>query len=706
MFLDNFLDFCPGFLDIAPIPWYNQKKARMRVQPTKIMKVTVLTMAEALAKELFEAGEYFAAELVDNTDRTPLYRYARAQASYLAHAEMTPYDGGMLYPSGKCMNKNEQNGHIAVKPDFSYTYTADLGRLAQRFPAAAQMLSDEFSKVAAIRGPHTVGGAGYTHSFINYRRILSDGLEGYRARVTALPAGDFRDAMLCLLDGIETYRLRCVAHLTEAGAPEVLIRALQHVPNHPPQDLYEAVVAWNFVYYVDGCDDIGGLDRGLYPYYRGEDIRALLNELYRHVDINDGWSMPLGPQYNELTVQCIDAAHNIRRPNIQLLVTDDMPDAVWEAAYGSIGTSCGQPSFYNWPAYRQEIRRRLPQVTEEDLQYLAFGGCTETMIEGLSNVGSDDAGINTALIFDDYMRTNLGTTETFGAFMEGYVCEAERIIAGVCENLEEHRKTRAQFRPQPVRTLFVDDCIDRMLDFNAGGARYNWSVINVAGLINVIDSMQVIKTLVYDEKRYTAEEFLKKLDARDPVFLADCANQPKHGNDDASVNTIAETLSARIFSEFERHTCTPGGRYFPVSNQFTTYESAGYGIRATPDGRAANEPLCDSCGAIHGRDTHGPTALLSSVSALRLDLVLGTPITNIRISKKNLPKVLKPLTRGFFGQRGMQLQVTCASREELVDALAHPEKHENLVVRIGGFSEYFNRLSPTLKQTVIDRTEY
>ena len=663
-------------------------------------------MTNKLYQNLCEANEYYAAELVLHADRTPLYRYACAAASYLAHAALTPYDGGMLYPCGRCINKNAENADVAVKSEFSYTYYADLGRLAQKVPAAAELLAEEFSRVVPVRPPHTVGGAGYTHSFINYRRILAEGLDGYRARVTALPAGDFREAMLRLLDGIEMYRGRCVAHLEEVGAPAALIDALRYVPNHTPRNVYEALVAWNFVYYVDGCDDIGGIDRGLYPYWNGEDIRPYLRELYRHVDINDGWSLPLGPQYNALTVQCIDAAHNIRRPNIQLLVTEDMPDAVWEAAYASIGTSCGQPSFYNWDAYRREIMRRLPQVTEEDLQFLAFGGCTETMIEGLSNVGSDDAGINTALIFDEFLRDHLGDYETFTDFLEAYACEAEQVIAGICENLEEHRKTRAQFRPQPIRTLFIDDCIDRMTDFNAGGARYNWSVINVAGLINVIDSMQVVKTLVFDEKRYTAAEFLEKLDAQEPQFLADCARQPKHGNDNASVNAIASVLSGRIFSEFERHTCTPGGRYFPVSNQFTTYEYAGHGVRATPDGCAANAPLCDSCGAIHGRDVNGPTALLSSVAALRLDLVLGTPITNIRISKRNLPHVLKPLTEGFFRMNGMQLQVTCASREELLDALEHPEKHENLVVRIGGFSEYFNRLSPGLKQSVIDRTEY
>ncbi|MBR5871492.1 MAG: hypothetical protein IKZ09_10710 [Clostridia bacterium] len=663
-------------------------------------------MSQQLYNALMEAGEPYAAALVIHTDRAPLYRYACAAASYFAHAALTPYDGGQLYPAGRCINKNAENAGIAVKPEFSYTYSADLGRLAQKVPEAAELLAVEFSRVVPVRPPHTVGGAGYTHSFINYRRILAEGLCGYRARVEALPEGDFRDAMLCLLDGIECYRLRCVAHLEEVGAPDALIDALRYVPNHTPRNVYEALVAWNFVYYVDGCDDIGGIDRGLYPYWHGEDIRDHLRELYRHVDINDGWSLPLGPQYNELTVQCIDAAHNIRRPNIQLLVTESMPEEVWEAAYASIGTSCGQPSFYNWDAYQREINRRLPQVTDADLQYLAFGGCTETMIEGLSNVGSDDAGINTALIFDEFLREKLDRYDTFDAFLDGYAAEAERVIAGVCDNLEEHRKTRAQFRPQPIRTLLIDDCIDRMTDFNAGGARYNWSVINVAGLINVIDSMQVVKTLVFEEARYSPAEFLEKLDAQEPQFLLDCARQPKHGNDNASVNEIASALSARIFSEFERHTCTPGGRYFAVSNQFTTYESAGRGVRATPDGRAAGEPLCDSCGAIRGRDTNGPTALLSSVAALHPDMVLGTPITNIRISKRNLPRVLKSLTQGYFAMNGMQLQVTCASREELLDAVAHPEKHENLVVRIGGFSEYFNRLSPTLKQSVIDRTEY
>jgi formate C-acetyltransferase len=54
----------------------------------------------------------------------------------------------------------------------------------------------------------------------------------------------------------------------------------------------------------------------------------------------------------------------------------------------------------------------------------------------------------------------------------------------------------------------------------------------------------------------------------------------------------------------------------------------------------------------------------------------------------------------------MQLQVSCLSREEILDAMAHPENYRSLVVRIGGYSEYFTRLTPELQQTVLERTEH
>ena len=169
---------------------------------------------------------------------------------------------------------------------------------------------------------------------------------------------------------------------------------------------------------------------------------------------------------------------------------------------------------------------------------------------------------------------------------------------------------------------------------------------------------------------------------------------------------LGRELANRIYDCFQERECWPSGKYLTVSNQFTTYEYAGSMVHATPDGRGDWEPLCDSLGAVHGKDKEGPTALLSSTAKLPLERVTGTPIMNIRMRKEHLSTLLKPLVTAFFEKGGMQLQVSCLSREEMLDAIAHPEKHENLIVRVGGYSEYFNRLTPVLQQTVLARTEY
>ncbi len=664
-------------------------------------------MKKTIAERLFEAGEPYAAGLFEFPERERLYRYSNALYRDWENARIVPYDGGALYPCGRCLNNSDPDS--VVRPHFSYTFWVhNSEKLAQKTDGECyRAVMDEFERVStAFPTPHTVGGAGYTHSFINYGRILKDGINGYRARVEALPDGDFRAAMLRLLDGIEVYRARLLAHLRACeNVHEGLIEALEHA-NEPPRDIYEAMVLYNFVYYVDGCDDIGRMDQHLIRFHKGEDIVDILHEFYTHVDINDGWSGALGPDYNALTVQCIRASHYIRRPSLQLRVKPDMPDEVWEAVYASLATSCGQPALYNEPLYQKALAREFPEIPEEDRVRCSFGGCTETMLEGLSNVGSDDLGINTALIYDRFTRAHLAGFDTFEAYFDALCVQIRKEVAEALDILTQFRIDRGKYRPQPVRTLFVEDCIDRQLDFNAGGARYYWSVSNVAGLVNVIDSLSVVRELIFEKKEYTAEGFMAALDARDPVFLRKARKCPCFGVDDDRADALGAELANRIYDAFSQRECWPSGKYLTVSNQFTTYEAAGIPVQATPDGRAAGEPLCDSLGAVHGKDIEGPTALLCSTAKLPLDRVVGTPIMNIRIKKENLSTLLRPLVTAFFEKGGMELQISCLSREEMLDAIEHPEKHENLIVRIGGYSEYFNRLTPGLQQTVLARTEY
>lgn len=657
--------------------------------------------------ELFRSvNEPFLYGLYEDPDRSPTYRFSNAYKRMWEKVSLTPYCGGKLYPNGINCERNCEKDGFALRPTYSFTYNYDKKLLKSKTTEGFEYFDKEDSLVFFPPGPHTVGGNCFTHCFPNYKRILTEGLNGYLKRVEALPDDDFKDGMLILLEGIKTYHSRCLQLLIDSNADIELINALKKVPFSPPETLYEALVALNFIYYIDGCDDIGALDRNLLPYYRGEDVVDIIREFFHNVDVNDGWSGTLGPDYNDLTIQCIKAIHNGRRPNLQLLVTDDMPDEIWHEVYASLSTSCGQPALYNYSLYLKTMHKLMPEIKEEDYVRLAFGGCTETMLEGISCVGSDDAGINTALVFEQYMREHLTECSTFEEFFDGLCREEKKTVITQLEYVNKHKQTRALYRSQPLHTLFVDDCIENRKDFNDGGARYCWGVANVAGLVNVIDSLLVIRELVFDKKIYSSKEFLELLDKQDEVFLNKAKEAPCYGVDDEKADSLAAEFTKAVFSAFNKVDCYPSGKYYPVSNQFTTYEYAGRDVGPTPDGRKNGAPLCDSLGAVFNKDTKGPTALLNSVSALPLSMAIGTPVVNIRISKEHLPKVLKPLTLGFFNKGGMQLQISCLSREEMKDAVVYPEAHKNLVVRVGGFSEYFTRLSPVMQQTVIDRTEY
>lgn len=654
-----------------------------------------------LVKSFLENGEPFAAGFFENPDRDRFYRFARAHRTFWENMILPPYNGGQLYPVG-----HKFQASYAVKPDFSFTFSIDFELLKQKGCKGIDALQHEESLLTGKHTPHKVGGFCFTHSIPNYSRIIKEGFDAYEKRVLTLKESDFRDGLLEIIAGIRIYRDRSLALLRKANAPSRLINAIEKVPFLPASNLYEALVAWNFIYYVDGCDNPGRLDSGLYPFYQGENIEDLLREFFTNVDQNDGWCSALGPECNPLTLQCLRAIKGLRRPSLQLRVTNDTPAEVWEAAAEALISGCGQPAFYNEKAYQEGLAERFPNIPKADLEQFNGGGCTETMLAGISNVGSLDAGVNLPLILSRYMRTALKNCHDFNAFYTGLIDAIKLEIADTLDIVNEFKQVRAKVRPHPVRSLLIDDCIDKSFDFNAGGARYYWSVINLAGIVNCIDSLLAIKKLVFDEKKYDAKEFIEALDEQNESFLAILKSCPCYGVDDDNADALGSRFTQDVCEALNQRTPYLGGAFLPSSIQFTTYAAAGSNVPATPDGRSNGEPLADSIGAIYGKDRKGPTAMLNSAAKLPQKLMLGTPVLNIRLQKDFIRNYLQTLVMGYFRQGGMQIQISCISREDILDAMKHPEKHENLIVRIGGYSEYFNRLSPDLKQTVLERTEF
>lgn len=663
-------------------------------------------------QQLFlEINEPYAAGLFEDENRNDFYRFSKALRRFYEARPVNSYKGGRLYPSGL-----DERGNFAVQPDCAKTFNPAFGGkgtlvgfyepLREKNHEAAEWMLQfrEEHNFTVTPSDETITISGYTHSIPYYERIIKEGFDSYIPRIKKIQDIDMREGLLEVLEGLRDYHRRCVEELKRAKAEDVLIHSLERVPFQPARNIYEAIVCWNFILYLDGTDNIGWIDHGLQPYYTGENVELELRELFENISINDGWSCSLGPEYTELTRQCLRAVKGLFRPMIELRVTPDMPEDMWKLAIETVFSGGGQPAFYNEPAVQKMMEKAYPDGSEEDRMRYSGAGCTEPNLAGLSNVGGIDANINLALLFEKYLYENLSVASDFEEFYRGYCEKVKEKTALMISDVTRNHENRAKCLPNPMRSLLIDDCIDKGLDYNNGGARFNAALTAESGMINVIDSLEAVRELVFEKKIFGREEFLKRLKAEDTYLYSYLETCEHFGGDQERTNQLAEDFSNLFYSCFEGAKCYRGGAFLPSSHQFNRYGKEGKKVGPTPDGRKGKTALCDSVAPIGGRAIEGPTAALLSSSHLAQEKIWGIPVYNLTIHKKYSPEILKALIRGYFENGGVQLQITMVSKEELEDAMIHPEKHNDLVVRVGGYSEYFNRLTPELKQSVYERT--
>jgi formate C-acetyltransferase len=507
-------------------------------------------------------------------------------------------------------------------------------------------------------------------------------------------------------------------------------------------------LAVNFAWMLDGCDSIGRFDQALGPLFE-KDLdngtldrqfaRELLDEFWQNFERMNSWNLQIGgwtpagkDGCNELTRECILACgrNQLRRPNVAFRITGSTPDGLLVEALKALSTGSGRPALYNDDLYVKTLKEMDLGLIDEDSREIGFGGCTETMIAGLSNVGSLEGTINLAKalelsLFDGYdpvakvqSGPHTGRFERFRTCDE-FMAALKRQIqfqtdSFVAANQVDLRKRFTVGDPKLYRTFFTRDCVKRRKSFEAGGARYNWAVVTYQGIANTIDGVAAIRRTVFDDRSIGAGTLVQALKSDYNGFeklRQRLLSVPKFGNDDPFVDDLGKELMAYAWNELYSHETPRGGRYVPSCILFTTYLGAGRGVGATPDGRKAFEALVDSVGAVPGCDEQGPTALLKSVAKLPLWLAAGTPVLNLRFhpslfgSDEALAKLAK-LIRAFFKQGGMQIQISVLDSQEMRNAQKNPEKYRDLIVRIGGYSEYFNGLDKELQETVIKRTEH
>lgn len=277
--------------------------------------------------------------------------------------------------------------------------------------------------------------------------------------------------------------------------------------------------------------------------------------------------------------------------------------------------------------------------------------------------------------------------------------------------------------PDILCSALTDDCIGRGKTIKEGGAVYDFISGLQVGIANMADSLAAIKKLVYDEKKISQQQLWDAIcddfqnDENKKIQSLLINEAPKYGNDDDDVDQLIVKAYDSYLDEIKKYPNTRyqrgpiGGIRYGGTSSISANVGQGMGTMATPDGRNAREPLAEGCSPAHNADKHGPTAVFKTVSKLPTEKITGGVLLNQKMTPQMLSteenkQKLEMLIRAFFNRlHGYHVQYNIVSRDTLIDAQAHPEDHKDLIVRVAGYSAFFNVLSKKTQDDIIERTE-
>jgi formate C-acetyltransferase len=295
-----------------------------------------------------------------------------------------------------------------------------------------------------------------------------------------------------------------------------------------------------------------------------------------------------------------------------------------------------------------------------------------------------------------------------------------QIGADVKKHADEINAVKRNFPPakysDPFMSAFLQDCISRGKDMNDGGTIYpDFHGIAGMGLGTTADALAALKKLVFEQKRVSLPDLMAALSLNftgHEIIRQELINHaPKFGNGDPYVDRIARWVAKVFCDAVHRHRTPGGGWHVPLMAANISNIYSGMEVGATPDGRPAKTPLSDAGSPHFGRDKKGPTAVIESLSNIDYTAVTGGTVVNMRFN----PSVVKgeqglnrltALLKVFVKTRCQELQFNMTGSEIMKDAQKNPDNYRNLIVRVSGFSAYFNELSKEVQDDIISRTEH
>ena len=542
----------------------------------------------------------------------------------------------------------------------------------------------------------------------------------------------------------------------------------RRVPARKPETFWQALQMYWFVH-ISVTSELntwdafspGRLDQHLYPFYKDETEKGTIDEEKAKELLECFWvkfnNQPAPPKVgitlaesgtytdfcsinsggltasggdgvNDVSYMVLDVVDEMRlvQPSSNIQLSKKNPDRFLNRACKVIKRGMGQPSVFNADAVVEELVRHGKKI--EDARDGGTSGCVETgtfgkecyALTGYFNlVKVLEITLNNG--YDPVAKKRLGPEtgdpaafKTFEDLFAAYEKQLKHFIGIKVAGNHIIETLYAKYMPSPFLSTVIDDCIKKARDYNAGGARYNTRYIQGVGIGTLTDSLSSIKYNVYDRNNITMDKLKDALSRNFDGYEAERQmfknKTPKYGNNDQYADDIMLRAFNMYYSMVDGRNAVNGGIYHIDMLPTTCHVYFGSVTGATADGRSAREVQSEGISPAHGADTTGPTGVL--MSAAKMDhLRTGGTLLNQKLTPSLLAdedgiEKLMAMVRTYFRMDGHHIQFNVCSADTLRDAQKHPENYRNLIVRVAGYSDYFNDLGEALQNEIIARTEH
>lgn len=597
-----------------------------------------------------------------------------------------------------------------------------------------------------------------SHMALDYEKLITKGTDGVRQEILGYKRGldtiknpkdidreVFYDNCLTMLDALETmvdnYAAHALSLAEQADSPRReelrgIADNLRQVPKYPAKTFYQALQAVQMLTFpLEGLYQAGRPDQYLLPLYEADVAAGTLNEekalelitcfclqytrtvsMGLAVGFMVGGRAPDGtPVDNALTRLFLRSIFDTRLayPGIGLCVTKDTPDDLLQLAIDSLGRGHTNPALFGDDVITEGLMR-LGLPRDEASQYV-HSTCVEITPVKRSGVWVAAPYHNlVAPLLDILHGPEADSMDSLEAIKAAWRRGVSAAVRKGLENENRMMYNRTLTHHHPLVSCFVDDCLKRGLDVDNGGARYAYMAPSLVGMANLVDSLIALDHVVFREKKRTLRQFAKALSndfvGEEPLHAYIMHHLPRYGNDDPEADQLAQEITTFLAQVLDGLTTYMGEPLVPSLFCWIMHERLGRDTGASPDGRLAGFPLGDGSGPAQGREQHGPTAsILSSTSWDHAPFIGGIAV-NLKLSKaffeENVIRDTMNLVRVFFERGGFEMQLNVVDRQQLLDAQKNPDAHRDLVVRIGGYSDFFTNLSPQMQEEVLLRTEH